>query len=100
MPIHFAAARHAALSPVARILARSPIPPAANDNGEMKIGVLSPATLAALKHFSQHGLAAAQIAHRRARIAQAHRDEADFTHWRDLCRILDRRLASSLPVAI
>lgn len=100
MSIQFAAARRAALSPVAHVLTRGTAGVAANDNGAFKLVVLSPATQAALKHFSEHGLAAAQIAYTRARIAQARRNRADFAHWRELCRILDRKLADALPMAI
>lgn len=98
MPIHFAAARCAARSPVARALARKALRRAANDNpggaGESntEAGLLS----AALRHFAAHGLRAAEEAAVLAE--QAHRTgEADACRWwTEVCYKLDRRLALDL----
>ena len=98
MPIHFAAARCASRSPVARALAKKALRRAANDNpgsanesrGEAR--VLS----AALRHFAEHGLRAAEEA---ALLAEAayRAGEADACRWwTQICHTLDRKMALSL----
>ncbi|NVD44072.1 hypothetical protein [Qipengyuania atrilutea] len=75
--------------------ARAILPQAANDNlvNPLKDSMLR----AALKHFAQHGLGAAQNARMRAQEARFAGDHAAYRWWRDMCRSLDARMASALP---
>ena len=98
MPIHFAAARCASRSPVARALAKKALRRAANDNpgGAGECGGEARVLSAALRHFAEHGLRAAEEA---AMLAErAHRSgEADACRWwTDVCHKLDRKLALDL----
>lgn len=102
MPVHFAAARSAAHSPIARALARKALARAANDNGA---GAQTEArfdrmTCAALKHFATHGLGAAQAARRHAERAHFAGDRDGYRWWLGVCRTLDRRLAEQLDRAL
>lgn len=98
MPVHFAAARCAARSPVARALARKAVRRAANDNpggaGEVETQVLH----AALRHFAEHGLRAAEEAAAQAEQAWRAGDPAACAWWTGVCRKLDRQLASELTL--
>jgi hypothetical protein len=95
MTLRFAAARPAALTSsfartqVVRILAQ-----AANDNddGGRRDAILR----AALKHFSELGLAAASDARDKARTAYYSGKREDYRHWLGICRTLDRRMAVAL----
>ncbi|TMM50205.1 hypothetical protein [Qipengyuania marisflavi] len=102
MPVHFAAARSTAHSPIARALARKALGRAANDNGDVAAPDSSFDVMmrAALKHFAQHGLGAAQEA--RAMAEQAHfaGDSQGYDWWLGVCRTLDRGLAIRLERAI
>lgn len=51
---------------------------------------------AALRHFAEHGLAAAQRARRQAEAAFFAGDRQGYLWWLEICRALDRRLASEL----
>lgn len=98
MPIHFAAARCASRSPVARALARKAVRRAANDNpgGATECGAEARVLSAALRHFAEHGLRAAEEA---AFLAEeAHRTgEAEACRWwTEICYKLDRKLAVDL----
>jgi hypothetical protein len=66
-------------------------PVAANDNGAEPIegGLLR----AALHHFADHGLGAAELAHQRAEQAFFAGNGKEYRHWLDICRALDRRMA-------
>lgn len=66
----------------------------ANDNPGTGPGNL--ALHAALRHFSQHGLAAAQQARLQAEAAAARGDAEDFAWWRSICGTLDRRMAREM----
>lgn len=69
----------------------------ANDNGAERP---SDAMLhAALRHFAEHGLAAAQHARRQAEAAFFAGDRQTYQWWLEICRALDRRMARELPVA-
>ena len=96
MTVRFAAARSIARSPVARVFARRDIANAANDNGEshgaLDLSGLEPA----LRHFAEHGLGAAAVAHSAARRAIDNGAMDEFEHWLGLCRIFDRRMAARL----
>lgn len=94
MTIHFAAARNAAKSPVARVLARSEPRSPMNDNGES--GTSDLMLHAALRHFAEHGLGAARAAREQAKSAFFTGDRASYDWWLEVCRTLDRRMAREL----
>lgn len=98
MPVHFAAARSTAHSPIARALARKAYSRAANDNGDGG----APATSfdhvmrAALKHFVEHGMGAADAARFQAEEAHREGDKDAYDWWLGVCRALDRNLAARI----
>ncbi|MDN3645070.1 hypothetical protein QWY75_02480 [Pontixanthobacter aestiaquae] len=94
MTIHFAAARSAVSSPVARALSRRTVPQAANDNssGNDNNHLLH----AALRHFAQHGLGAAGAARKQAEDAFFAGDRESYEWWLGVCRTLDRRMAEEV----
>ena len=100
MPVHFAAARSTAHSPIARALARKALGRAANDNGAAcDVAVESSFDTmmrAALKHFAQHGLGAAREARNQAEQAHFTGDTESYAWWLEVCRTLDRRVAEDL----
>jgi len=66
----------------------------ANDNGGERP---SDAMLhAALRHFAAHGLAAAHSARKQAEAAFFAGDRQAYRWWLEICRALDRRMASEL----
>jgi len=66
----------------------------ANDNGGSRA---SDAMLhAALRHFAEHGLAAAHRARKQAEAAFFAGDRQGYDWWLEICRALDRRMASEL----
>ena len=94
MTIRFAAPPHA----IAPRLSRREIGKAcglpANDNGGPRA---SDAMLhAALRHFAEHGLAAAHRARKQAEAAFFAGDRQGYQWWLEICRALDRRMASEL----
>lgn len=67
---------------------------AANDN---EAEVLEGGLLrAALRHFAEHGLGAAELAQQQAERAFFAGDTKEYRHWLDICRALDRRLANAV----
>lgn len=101
MPVHFAAARSTAHSPIARALARKALARAANDNGDGTTeATFDHVMRGALRHFAEHGLGAAQTA--RALAEDAHRtgDREAFDWWLGVCRALDRGLAAKVEKKI
>jgi len=97
MPIRFAAPPHA-LGPR---LSRREIGEAcglpANDNGGNRA---SDAMLhAALRHFAEHGLAAAHRARKQAEAAFFAGDRQGYQWWLEICRALDRRMANELAAS-
>lgn len=98
MPIHFAAARCASRSPVARALARKAVHRAANDNpgGEAECGAEARLLSAALRHFAEHGVSAAEEAARQAEQAWEQDDRVGYLWWAEICRKLDRQRAREL----
>jgi hypothetical protein len=98
MPIHFAAARCAARSPVARALARKAVHRAANDNpgGAGECGAEARVLSAALRHFAEHGLRAAEEAAMHAEQAWRGGDRETCVWWTQVCHTLDRKLAMKL----
>ena len=66
----------------------------ANDNGSARA---SDAMLhAALRHFAEHGLAAAHRARKQAEAAFFAGDRQGYDWWLEICRALDRRMANEL----
>ncbi|MEO6386732.1 MAG: hypothetical protein ABIT16_03090 [Croceibacterium sp.] len=51
---------------------------------------------AALRHFAEHGLAAAHRARKQAEVAFFDGDTQGYKWWLEICRALDRRMASEL----
>jgi len=98
MTIHFAPARRAATSPVARILERGPIASSVNDNGDPQ-PLISETTAEALRHFAQHGLGAASEALVRAGAARASGDVEGEAHWLAICDMFDRQAAEAFRCA-
>lgn len=99
MPLRFAAARIPSRSPIARALAKKAPSRPVNDNGTAQMpegsridGVMR----AALRHFAEHGLAAAQVARQQAEGAYFSGDMQAYRWWLEMCRTLDRRLAEHL----
>lgn len=98
MTVHFAAARNANTSPVARVLTRRPIMRVANDNGHLSngLGRDNPLMQAALRHFAQHGLSAAEEAKKSAEEAFFAGDREAYDWWVGICRTIDKRLAAEI----
>jgi hypothetical protein len=94
MTIRFAAARDGESTALARALTVAPHPTAANDNtdGFPRDDVLR----AALRHFAEFGLGAAQQAHRNAECAFFAGNREEYRHWLAICRALDRRMAEAI----
>ena len=95
MTIFFVASCSPAISPLARALTASVPLRAANDNRSNH----PPQDLVlrdALRHFSRHGLGAAEEARQRAERAFFAGDMDKYRRWLDICRALDRRMASAL----
>ncbi|MFB0611054.1 hypothetical protein [Aurantiacibacter poecillastricola] len=66
----------------------------ANDNRRKQVA--SPHLDAALRHFAEHGLAAARHARQQAMIAADAGDRQGFEWWLEICRALDRRMANEI----
>ena len=98
MPIHFAAARCASRSPVARALAKKAVHRAANDNpgGATECGAEARVLNAALRHFAEHGLRAAEEAALLAEQAWRAGEADSCRWWTEVCHKLDRKLALDL----
>lgn len=98
MTVHFAAARNANTSPVARVLTRRPIARVANDNGRLShgLGRDNPLMQAALRHFAEHGLSAAEEAKKSAEKAFFAGDREAYDWWVGICRTIDKRLAAEI----
>ncbi len=99
MSIRFAAPRHAIRNRMECAEAQAASLWAANDNQRHSLASLQvcETTLhAALRHFAQHGLAAARHARTRAEAAHAAGDMRGYDWWLEICRALDRRMARDL----
>ncbi len=55
---------------------------------------------AALRHFAEHGLAAAHRARKQAEAAFFAGDRQAYKWWLDICRALDRRMAMELGLEL
>ncbi|MDE2597123.1 MAG: hypothetical protein KGL44_09625 [Sphingomonadales bacterium] len=94
MPIRFAAACRGESATIARALTVPRVRDAANDNVD---GLCRDALLrAALRHFAEHGMAAAGQARDNAVQARRVDDREGYQHWLEICRALDRRMAATL----
>jgi hypothetical protein len=67
----------------------------ANDNGGQGVDAL---LHAALRHFAEHGLAAARRARKQAEAAFFAGDRDGYRWWLEICRTLDRRMAGELDL--
>ncbi|AKH41185.1 hypothetical protein WYH_00119 [Croceibacterium atlanticum] len=94
MSIRFAAPPHAYGTRLAPQDAREACGIAANDNGTDQLN--DPMLQAALRHFAQHGMAAARNARQQAHKAQRQGDQQAYLWWLEICRALDRRMANAL----
>ena len=98
MTIRFAAANPEHNPLIARVLDAPLRLRAANDNGQ---GVCSDQLLkAALRHFAQHGLSAADHARELAEEAFFAGDREQYGWWLSICRTLDRRMADAVAAHI
>ncbi len=91
MPIRFAASLKRAQCRMPRHMARAQRFRPANDNRGKQ--VQSTHLHAALRHFAEHGLAAADHARQQALAASNAGDRQTFEWWLEICRALDRRMA-------
>lgn len=91
MTIRFAAPPNRRTPRMTRRLIREASGPAANDNGANRA---TDALLhAALRHFAEHGFAAARRARKQAEAAFFAGDRQAYRWWVDICRALDRPMA-------
>ncbi|NNC52601.1 MAG: hypothetical protein HKO08_06135 [Erythrobacter sp.] len=95
MSVHFAAARCTTQSPLARALAKRAVAPAANDNADHNAAI-DQSLRAALMHFAEHGLDAANDAARKANAAAGSGAVEDYEHWIGICGKLDGKLADKV----
>ncbi len=94
MTIHFAAARTTEVSALVKVLTASVPLNAANDNG---VGIGGDRMLkAALRHFAEHGLAAAEVARQSAEDAFFAGERAEYRWWMSICAALDRHMAAAV----
>jgi hypothetical protein len=94
MTIRFAAPPEALTQLVARRRVRGLCGRPANDNGGERP---TDAMLhAALRHFAEHGMAAAHRARRQAEAAFFAGDRKGYDWWLEICRALDGRMAREL----
>lgn len=94
MTIRFAAANPEYNPILARILDAPVLLRAVNDN---TAGISSDRLLkAALRHFAEHGLSAAERARAMAEHAFFEGDRGSYDWWLQICRLLDRRMADAV----
>jgi hypothetical protein len=101
MSIRFAAPRSSCRVRMIPASVRASLPFAANDNARNRDDK-APGNAhlsAALRHFARHGIAAAQHAREQAIAAGHAGDRQTFEWWLDICRALDRRMASAITAA-
>lgn len=96
MTIRFAAANTAGVSITARHTSRSATLVAANDNNDATAGDSHQLVRAALRHFAQHGLSAAERARENAEAAFFAGNSDDYRWWMAICTTLDRRMAAAV----
>ena len=94
MPIRFAAPPSTLRARLTPEEARAACWLPANDNNS---STASDAMVhAALRHFAEHGLAAARHARKKAELALKANDQREFEWWLGICRALDRKMAREL----
>lgn len=94
MTIRFAAPPDAIAPRLSAMSARNACGIPANDNrGDHPDDAL---LHAALRHFAEHGMAAAQRARKQAETAFFAGDRQGYLQWLEICRALDRRMAGEL----
>ncbi|MBB4859716.1 hypothetical protein HNO88_003045 [Novosphingobium chloroacetimidivorans] len=98
MTIRFAGARSRGNCPSHAWRCRSAPLCAANDN--TRTFTDNAALISALRHFAEHGLAAAEQAGTYAAAARTHGDPAASQHWLSVCRQFDRKLADRLAARL
>lgn len=98
MSIRFAAPPQALMVRLRGARARAAIARPANDNqgGETGEALLR----ASLRHFAEHGLAAAGHARAKAEAAWFAGDSEGYRWWLGICRTLDRRMARELAKGV
>ena len=94
MPIRFAASIDRLVCRISRHEVRSMRFRPANDNRGRTVE--SAHLHAALRHFAEHGLAAADHARQQAIAAAQAGDRQTFDWWLEICRALDRRMARGI----
>jgi ribosomal protein S14 len=94
MTIRFAAPQHRYVPRMSRRRMREASGAAANDNDESSDALLH----AALRHFAEHGLAAASRASKQAETALLAGDRQAYLSWLEICRVLDRRMAGEIEL--
>ena len=94
MTIRFAAAKSSIQGRMAADEVHMAMALPANDNNS----AVSNETMvhAALRHFAEHGLAAAHHARKQAEIASKAGDAQSYDYWLEICGTLDRRMAREL----
>ena len=98
MSVHFAPARGQASTPLARVLGQGRTYPAANDEPQATASQINATTQAALRLFAKHGLGAAAEARKTAELALQSGDEAEYSNWMQICRVLDMQEANRAAV--
>ena len=94
MPVHFAAASSSQFSRVGRLRPTQMPLNAANDNGS---GLGGERLLkAALRHFAEHGLSAAERARDNAEAAFFAGNREEYRWWMAICTSLDRRMSAAV----
>lgn len=94
MNSEYLAARSPVFSPTSRMIHDGAVLRPANDNNH---GFSNQVLLrAALKHFAEFGLGAAEQARLNAERAFFAGDRAGYDWWLEICRALDRRLAAAI----
>jgi len=94
MTIRFAAPPEAIAPLVARRRVRELCGRPANDNGAERPSDVM--LHAALRHFAEHGMAAAHRARKQAEAAFFAGDRDGYDWWLEICRTLDHRMAREI----
>lgn len=98
MTIRFAAAHAGESTAIVRALTTVTLRAAANDNGPNAFAIFphDGVLRAALKHFAEYGLGAAQKAYDNAETAFFAGKREEYRHWLAICRALDKRMAEAV----
>ena len=96
MSIRFAAPPQATKVRLSGRRARAAMTLPSNDNEGGENGEM---LRASLRHFAEHGLAAAAHARAKAEECWFDGDREGYTWWHGICRTLDRRMARELTAA-